>query len=66
MSDPNGLTNKELLLRLDGKLDAFVESLHVHKVQVAHELGRRPTRMEIYTLATVIGAIVGALVGSIQ
>ncbi len=59
MSESGGLSHEELLSKLLTKVDGIDEKIDAHNLYVEKELGRRPTRAELYTFLTMMTGAFG-------
>ncbi len=59
MPEPGGLSHEELLNKLLVKVDSIDEKIDAHNLYVEKELGRRPTRAELYTFLTMMTGVFG-------
>lgn len=60
------MTNKELLIRIDEKLDSHIENTRARDLLIQEELGKRPTRNELINWLVGAGVVSGMVFGIVQ
>ena len=60
--DTRGLTQRELILEMRDDIKSLVSEQAEDQIVTERELGRRPTRSELYSTIGALGIVVGIIV----